>query len=84
MSTAFFCIDIVYVAENIFRIAVGIFHGYFYNICIFYAFHIDWFSINLIFVSVNILNKFNDASFEMEGLTPAIPFVFQGNGYAFV
>ena len=84
MGTALFRIDIVYVAEYIFRITVGIFHGYFNNICILYAFHINRFRIDFVFVGIHILNKFNDASLEMEGFTPAVPFVLQRNGNTLV
>ena len=84
MGAAFFCVDIVYVAENIFRITVGIFHGYFNNICILYAFHINRFRIDFVFVGIHILNKFNNASLEMEGLAPSVPFVLQRNGHTLV
>ena len=84
MGTALFRIDIVYVAEYIFRITVGIFHGYFHNICIFDTFYINRFRINFILIGVYILNKFNDTSLKMEGLAPSVPFVLQRNGHTLV
>ena len=76
--------DIVYVAENIFRITVGIFHSYFYYVRVFYAFYINRFSIYLIFVGVNVLNKFDDTSLKVESFTPSIPFILQRNSNTFI
>ena len=85
MSTAFFSVNVVYIGKDIFTVGIAILHGNFYDDTVLFTFKVNRFSINFIFVVINVIYKFNDTATKVEGFSFTIfTFITQSNGNAFI
>ena len=85
MGTAFFSVNVVYIGKDIFTVGIAVLHCNFYDDTVLFAFQVNRFSVDFIFVVINIIYKFNDTATKVEGFSfTTFAFITQGNGDAFI
>ena len=66
MGTAFFSVNVVYIGKDIFTVGIAVLHCNFYDDTVLFAFQVNGFSVDFIFVVINIIYKFNDTATKVE------------------
>ena len=85
MGTTFFSVNVVYIGKDIFTVGIAVLHGNFYDDTVLFTFKVNRFSVDFIFVVINVIYKFNDTATKVEGFSFTIfTFITQGNGNAFI
>ena len=85
MSTTFFSVNVVYIGKDIFTVGIAVLHSNFYDDTVLFTFKVNRFSVDFIFVVINVIYKFNDTATKVEGFSFTVfTFITQGNGNAFI